>query len=206
LESVTKKGVLKARGKSRTPQGTEKYITVGTKASRSSRGLTDGMGKLRDLPSAHKEISRILRKIEHISAKWISALDLKKVEEAKRLSAYPGFCYRDGDESHLWPSLACGKNTYLPMHTDADFFVSAGSVHCHSDTGAEILQYFCFPTLGITVGMRNGDVILFNPSIPHCISSPCFEQHECWAMSAYIKSIVVSGNSNIATGREEVVN
>jgi hypothetical protein len=199
LESVTKT-TDKSRGICRNPQGTRKYMTMGTKASRAARGVVDGMGALRTIPSAHKEISRILKKIEHVSAKWIGTMELKSVEAAKKAGKYPGFSYHGnaGEESKIWPSMACGKNTFLPMHTDSDYFLSAGSIHCRRRTGSNVLQYFCFPTIGVSVGMRNGDVILFNPSIPHCISSPCFHDYECFAMSAYLKSLVVSGNSNIA--------
>ena len=84
------------------------------------------------------------------------------------------------------------------MHVNTDYFLSAGAIHCNRRTGANVLQYFCFPTLGICVGMRNGDVMLFDPSVPHCISSPCFEDYNCFAMSAYLKLLVVAGNSNAA--------
>ena len=124
-------------------------------------------------------------------------MDLKGVSEAKRNSKYSGFHYRGKEgESSIWPSLACGRNIFLPLHTDDDYFLSAITVHAKETTGSIILQYFCFPTLGVSVGLRNGDVLLFSPTVPHCISSPTSDAHDCFAMSAYLKSLVVSGNSN----------
>jgi hypothetical protein len=189
------------RGVKRRALGTEKYVTVGTKACRNARGLMDGMHLLRSLPHAHKEMSRILRQIERRCAKWIRTLDLKAVGKAKELGKYPGFSYSGKDgESQIWPSLACGRNTFLPLHTDMDYFLSAVAVHTNRQTGNVVLQYFCFPTLGITVALRNGDVLLFNPTIPHCISSPTSDRYEVFSMSAYLKSLVVSGNSNLQPG------
>jgi hypothetical protein len=186
------------RGVKRRPLGTDKYVAVGTKACRNATGLMDGMHLLQSLPRAHKEMTRILRQIERRSAKWISTLDLKAVKKAKQLGKYQGFSYSGNKgESQIWPSLAFGRNTFLPLHTDMDFFLSAVAVHTNRQTGNVVLQYFCFPTLGISVALRNGDVLLFNPTIPHCISSPTSNRYEVFAMSAYLKSLVVSGNSNL---------
>jgi hypothetical protein len=186
------------RGVKRRPVGTDKYVTVGTKACRNARGVVDGMHLLKTLPRAHKEFSRIIGQIERRSAKWIHTLDLKAVEKAKELGKYPGFsnCENDG-ESKIWPSLAYGRNTFSPLHTDMDFFLSAVTLHTNRQTGNVVLQYFCFPTLGISVALRNGDILLFNPAIPHCISSPTSNRYEVFSMSAYLKSLVVSGNSNL---------
>jgi hypothetical protein len=195
LESVTKKS--KARGQNRRPAGTEKYMLMGVKACRNKHGLVDGMSTLRDLPSAHKEFSRILRNIEHRVVRWIDTMDLKFLEESKRISGYTGFKFYGGDSSKIWPSLACARNTYLPLHTDEDYFLGAVSVYCRRKTKNIVLQYFCFPTLGISVAMKNGDLLLFNPRVPHCISSPTSCIHDSFSVSAYLKSIIVSGNSNL---------
>jgi hypothetical protein len=74
------------------------------------------------------------------------------------------------------------------MHTDMDYFLSDITVHAKEKTGSIILQYFCFPTIGVSVGLRNGDVLLFNPTVPHCISSPTSDKHDCFSMSAYLKA------------------
>jgi hypothetical protein len=205
LETATKKN-SKARGHGRCPVGTDKYMTVGTKACRNKHGLVDGMSILRGLPAVHKELSRIMRNVEHRVIRWIDTMELKFLEESKILSGYTGFMFHgnDGRSSKIWPSLACARNTYLPLHTDEDYFLSAVSVYSRRQTKDIVLQYFCFPTLGIHVAMRNGDFLLFNPKVPHCISSPTSNIHDSFSMSVYLKTIVVSGNSNLPrTTREE---
>lgn len=199
-EKITK-ATRTARGKKRCPMGTERYMLAGTRSCRSKPGLDNGVTLLETLPIAHKEISRILRNIEHRSARWVDTMKLKYVEESKRLAGYPGFSYRGRKvrikESSLWPSIACGRNTYLPLHTDPDYMLSAVTVCGHHSVDVDTtLQFFCFPTVGVSVALRHGDILLFNPSVPHCISTRTSTSADCFAFSAYLKSLVVSGNSN----------
>lgn len=111
---------------------------------------------------------------------------------------YPGFIYSGGKgQSVIWPSLACTRNTYLPLHTDQDYFLGAVTVCGKRVPERVVLQYFCFPTKGICVAMRHGDILLFNPTVPHCMSSPTSAVNDCFSFSAYLKTLVVSGNSNL---------
>jgi hypothetical protein len=148
--------------------------------------------------------------LEHLTAGWIPLLDLKFIEETKALSRYPGFQFpAQHGESSIWPALSCGCNVSLPLHTDQDYFISAVCTHTKENTGNRVLQYFCFPTLGKCVPMRNGSILLFNPQVPHCLSSPCRDTDMVYAMSAYLKSLVVAGNSNSVgteAGARECVN
>ena len=50
-----------------------------------------------------------------------------------------------------------------------------------------------------------GDVLLFNPTEPHCVSSRCRNNEDVYCLSSYVKSAVVSGNDNeqIVTGEVE---
>ena len=41
-----------------------------------------------------------------------------------------------------------------------------------------------------------GDVLLFNPTEPHCVSSRCRNNEDVYCLSSYVKSAVVSGNDN----------
>jgi hypothetical protein len=189
----------KPRGIKRLPQGNPKYVTVGTKPCRNSPGLIDGMSVLRTMPKVHKEISSLLVRIEQRAEKYIPTLDLMALAEAKKLGRYQGFSLaeRNAGESTIWPSIAYGRNVFLPLHTDQDYFLSATMIFTNRSTSNEVLGYFCFPTKGISVALRNGNVLLFNPQVPHCLSSPCKPVLEIFCLSAYIKSLVVSGNTNI---------
>ena len=58
------------------------------------------------------------------------------------------------------------------MHQDlGDFLWSDTSVHARGEQGDHVLAYFCFPTIGVAVPLRSGDHLLFNPAVPHIISS-----------------------------------
>ncbi len=58
------------------------------------------------------------------------------------------------------------------------------------------MAYFCFPTLGIAVALRPGDFFLFNPTIPHCLSSRCRNDDNVISVSSYLKTAVVGLNDN----------
>ena len=71
---------------------------------------------------------------------------------------------------------------------------SKGKSHYRVD--AEVIVYFCFPTLGVSVPLHPGDYLLFNPLIPHCISSRCKYDDEIMCVSMYLKTAIVGMNDN----------
>ena len=44
--------------------------------------------------------------------------------------------------------------------------------------------------------MRHGDFLIFNSSIPHCISTRCREEDNVIAVTMYLKTAVVGLNNN----------
>ena len=125
--------------------------------------------------------------------------------------------------SCYFPSMATGRNTCLEIHTDEDCFFSVVVVYCEDDIevqevlkkkrkeskrqhhhefssvkhDSEILKYFTFST-GVSVGLRSGDILLFNPLIEHCISSntDTCKQSDVYCSSFYFKSMVLGLNDN----------
>ena len=67
-------------------------------------------------------------------------------------------------------SLAKGYSS--PVHVDNDAFYSTLSVYDETATEDQVLYHFCFPTYGIAIPMRSGDIIVFNPLVPHCATNP----------------------------------
>ena len=98
----------------------------------------------------------------------------------------------------IYSGLATGTNVYLPVHVDKDFISSLVMVlkreACEQDD--EVVAYFCFPELGTAVPLRPGDVLIFNPREPHCLSSRCHADDEIVCLSLYLKSAVVGLNDN----------
>ena len=60
----------------------------------------------------------------------------------------------------------------------------------------DVIVYFCFPTLGIAVSLRPEDYLLFNPLIPHCISSRCNHEDQIMCVLVYLKTAIVGLNVN----------
>lgn len=114
-------------------------------------------------------------------------------------------------DSNFLPSASYGKNNLLPLHTDNDMFLSV--VHIHSDrdivrceslqyksyykVDSDIVKYFTFDN-STSVALRSGDLLIFNPTIPHCISS-CTDDYEnasTYCLSHYFKTSIVGRNNN----------
>ena len=68
--------------------------------------------------------------------------------------------------------LALARCYSSQLHTDPDFFLT--HLSCYDKEAKEdvVLYHFCFPTYGIAVPMKSGDIILFNPTMPHCATNP----------------------------------
>ena len=90
----------------------------------------------------------------------------------------------------------------MEMYTDEDYIMGCAGVlggdgyRKYDSKGSDILQYFWFPGTGSAVGPRNGDLLLFNPTVPHCVSSRCTLTEDVICTSFYLKTAIVGGNDN----------
>ena len=68
-----------------------------------------------------------------------------------------------------------------------------------------IATYFVFPEIGIAVGLRPGDQLLFNPLFYHCVSTKNFQSYKnkLYVTSFYLKTAIVGGNNNSIPINEE---
>ena len=102
--------------------------------------------------------------------------------------------------SKFFGGIAFGTNVFLRCHTDQDFTMSISQVFLKGKASYQlnddVIVYFCFPTLGIAVPLRPGDYLLFNPLIPHCISSRCRHEDQIMCVSMYLKTAIVGLNDN----------
>ena len=87
-----------------------------------------------------------------------------------------------GDESSTFSSIffggiAFGLKVFLRCHTDADFTKSISQVFLKGrpeyHVNDDVITYFCFPTLGVSVLLRPGDYFMFNALITQCLLSRC---------------------------------
>ena len=107
------------------------------------------------------------------------------------------------------PSASFGSNNLLPLHTDQDMFLSIVQVHALSDVSSQngsssydmsckVAKYFTFDD-GESVALRSGDILVFNPTIPHCVSSTTneYQNDKVFCISHYFKSLIAGRNNNL---------
>ncbi len=101
-------------------------------------------------------------------------------------------------EASIYGAFACGVNVYLATQVDADYTYSATLVHWrglyHDDD--KILCYFAFPRLGVAIPLRPGDVLFFNPTEPHCVSSRVQNADDIYCVSLYLNSDNIGKHDN----------
>ncbi|CAB9526612.1 unknown protein [Seminavis robusta] len=178
-----------------------KYLNIGVKTNhKKGGGLFQRIKGLDNNQRHHQTIGGFVRSIERQTCQWLLEHDLAFLAGVKTETNFPGFDCGDGQQSQIFPAIAFGRNVFLNVHTDQDFFWSATTV-IQKDMplkvhNSPICNYFCFPTLGISVALRHGDILLFNPLVPHCISSRCDVTKDEFCISLYLKTAVVGGNNN----------
>jgi len=95
----------------------------------------------------------------------------------------------------LSTQFCVGVNYWAPMHTDKDFFYTTLSCFSISNIPSEeVIQHFAFPEYKLVVPMRHGDVLVFDPRIKHCATSP--RVSNCYIVSAYVSQNVITAHLN----------
>ena len=82
--------------------------------------------------------------------------------------------------------FAIGKAYCSRVHSDDDFFLTTLSLYDAEAEPDEVLYNFCFPTYRIAIPMRSGDIIHFNPLVPHCATNP--RRKTTMIYSAYVSN------------------
>ena len=142
-------------------------------------------------------LSRLFRTVEAKAEAYIPYDDLCGLNSARKLNNWKCFPLDDNRRTRYWAALSCGKNVYLPSHTDQDSFLSCTLVVAEGsiDLEAPVTNYFCFPSHGISVPLCPGDLLLFNPLVYHSISSRTHDV-DVFCLSFYLKTALVGGNDN----------
>jgi len=175
-----------------------KYISRGVYAARNRRGLAiHSVGDGRN-DEAVRCVSSFVRRVEEKAKGYIDARQLLFLDAVRKRSDYNRLSLFEGCESAIWPSVAFGKNVFLRVHRDEDYFWSLTTVVTKEgyDIDAEVTNYFCFPTHGFCIALRPGDMLIFNALEDHCASSVCRESTKAFGVSLYLKTAVVAGNTN----------
>ncbi len=113
--------------------------------------------------------------------------------------------------SKYYGGIAFGCNVFVCCHTNTDFTRSISQIFLKGRNrykiDAEVVVYFCFPTLGVAVPLWPGIFLLFNSLIPHCILFQCKLDDNIICVSMYLKLAAVGMNNNSLslTSEQEVL-
>ena len=214
LEQRNIRSAIRKNGARRVmmPDGKDSnYLVIGTAPKRNGRGIRQCMKGLdeEDMQLYMMVFATWYRRVEHCANKYLPSHLRKLLKTVGEMCNHENMPLGNNHHSKVWPALAVGRNIFLNVHTDADYFWTLMSVvtdECPT-TDSPIICYMCFPTLGIAVALRNGDLLLFNPLIPHCVSTRCDCTKEAYCVSMYMKSLLVGGsdNSKVLSEKDEEV-
>jgi len=183
-----------------TPQS--KYNVVGVKANRGHKGVCHA--ELENLTQEHSQaMLELVRRCEKIAAACIDTAELMAMMEAKTVGNWESMQSKGSDakKANLYAGLACGRNVFLNAHDDDDYIRSIVTLQGvpeaeHFKEDDPVIAYFVFPTYGVAVALRLGDVLVFNPKVFHCVSSRTETNADFFCLSMYLKTAVVGKNNN----------
>jgi hypothetical protein len=179
------------------------YTSVGVQVSMNSSDVLNCNTFQQNLPKKQWTIlMKLMRKAEDCFECLADSEVLSHIDHARVVVPFKTMTspFDSAHSLNYYGGLAFGTNVFLRCHTDEDFTMSMVNVHLkgmHQYSPSDpIVVYFCFPTLGVAVPLRPGDFLLFNPRIPHCVSSRCRQADEVISLSMYLKTAVVGMNNN----------
>ena len=176
--------------------GHSHYTNLGTTTLIFGRGMTTKMGAFTkpQLRGAFTAFSTWVKGMDRMSSKWMSPDSRLLFAAVKKCCDQRGLRLSDGSEA-LYPAMVVQKNPFLNCHTDPDFNIAMVAILSHGFSN-DVVCYFCFPTLNCAVPLRSGDVLYFNPKIPHCVSARMDPTKDSFCVSFYM-------NKNYPSGRDE---
>ena len=191
------------RGKSRRIFSDFKYCTLGNQTRRNEPGIRQLTYHSTTMPPEDWDfLLEMMERVETALSSFVPSDCIRAVNEARKLIKFPTMAPSNGCRGHsskIFGGIAFGANVHLSCHTDSDFTYSVVSAHLYGHQNGLndcIIAYFCFPRLGIAIPLRSGDLLVFNPSEPHAVSSRCREKDFVYCMSMYLKTAVVGLNDN----------
>ena len=186
----------------------KKYATLGAHCCRNKKGI--------DYTRIHKccendyiRLKAILNRAKFFGKSYLPFGLMSTVQAMKEyVGDKTSIDTSSKPESSVWASAAISFNYVSPAHVDKDAFLSCLMVlympdFCKSSDykyteDMDVALYFCLPEYGVSVALRPGDVLFFNPLYYHCISQRTEEYlcDEIYVCSFYMKTGQIGGNDN----------
>ena len=184
------------------------YTVAGVQAPQGAKGVKSHSRQAPELAKTNNKwawdaLLDLIKRLEFIYKQSVPKEVIAHLEAAKKVVDFPTYPSHDGSKkSEYLGAVAYAKNVYLSMHDDDDFSYSIMSPQMEH-LSEKVVMYFAFPSLGICVPLRPGDVLIFNPRTFHGASSRCRNADEIYCTSVYQKTKVVGGNDNSMPVTEE---
>ena len=182
-----------------------KYCCVGVQPGRAQKGVKSGLYRLKHgFPSEHWDIlHKVMKRAEYAFDMYMSTEIIRHISSARSRVTFatmePSPSSSNQKKARYYNGLGFGINVYLRSHIDADFTMSIVQAHIDNHNyqiDDRIVCYFAFPRIGVSVALRPGDFLLFNPTEPHCVSSRCRADDDIYIISSYLKTAIVGLNDN----------
>lgn len=169
-------------------------------------------------PKSREKLEQRVRRAETLLLQYLPTELVCHFLQAKEVVGFPTMTTC---QDSIFASVAFACDYQSSSHTDNDFFLSSLEVRVakysrlsmgngdaqvadvtpNLDPNPPHAQAFVFPTVGVTVLLRPGDTLIFNPNIHHCCSQPfkdenAYESYQVQLTSFYLTSKIVGGNDN----------
>jgi hypothetical protein len=132
--------------------------------------------------SLSKQIQNIVKYMERVSSRVLSRVpDFTTFKEVQETFDTPTIA----DAGLLSTQFYIGKNYWLPVHQDDDYFHTILS--CYSEETKnhdDIIYNFVFPEYKCYVPLQQGDILVFNPWVKHCCTNQLVPDR--FLFSAYV--------------------
>lgn len=192
------------RGKNRQTFSPRPIANLGAQACRNKKGISaNSYHKSLMQPAEWDAVVGFMRSCEKALKHVMPRESIRHIESARNCTDYPvmqSTSCREVDSSTIFSAISIAVDPILPGHTDPDMMYSCTSCFLAEDhdyiLDDHIIVYFCFPTHGLAVPLRPGDILIFNPLTPHCISSKCRLSDTVIGTSMYVKTAIVGLNNN----------
>ena len=179
----------------------DNYLTLGPKVNRSGPGVTSYSPHAKTLPQEHDAIQRVAAQMEQIAIKYMPSDVVYGIAHAYKCAPWPRFRAKlESKECNIFAGCTISSGSFHNVHVDEDFTLSVLSLldpdyAYHEADDSTVVRYFCFPRLGIAMGLRVGDIIIFNSQEYHCSSSMSVDR-QVYGVTCFLKSAHVGANDN----------
>ena len=174
-----------------------KYVTLGAYGPRIRRGIEYSTHGLEGNESAWNEMSRFYGRVVEVATSYLPSEYVYGISRSREFVGAKPSPLKNNSSRDLWPAISSGRNVFLNSHKDDNFCYSLTTVleDVGFEDNAPISNYFCFPQQGVSVALRPGDLLLFNPHVYHSVSSRS-TKNDVYCISFYMKIAYIGGNDN----------